>query len=125
MLSHSADVESIKANVDASLEDLQSMDFISLDGSSSFQATRLGQGIVASSLDPEDGVFIHNELKKALQAFVMDGEMHVLYTFTPVHDLETMSINWRVFWNEMERLDDSGLRAMRIIGLKPNVISTM
>lgn len=90
-----------------------------------FEATTLGQGIVASSFDPEDGVFIYNELKNALQAFVMDGEMHVLYSFTPVHDLVAVSINWRVFWNEMESLDHSGLRTLRIIGLKPNLINSM
>lgn len=124
MLSHSADVECIRSNVDASLEDLQSMGFISLQGAN-FEATTLGQGIVASSFDPEDGVFIYNELKNALQAFVMDGEMHVLYSFTPVHDLVAVSINWRVFWNEMESLDHSGLRTLRIIGLKPNLINSM
>ena len=39
------------------------------------EATLLGQAIVASSLTPEDGMFVHKELKKALQAFVMDGDV--------------------------------------------------
>jgi replicative superfamily II helicase len=125
MLSHSADAESVRENVHASLEDLQSMGFIEVDGFSNYQATRLGKAIVASAFDPEDGVFIHNEMKKALQAFVMDGEMHVLYNFTPVYDLGGTQINWRVFYNEMEQLDDSGMRALTSVGLKPTQVEMM
>lgn len=125
MLWYSESPESIKTNVEASLKDLQSMGFISVDNPSSFQATQLGQAVVAASLDPEDGVFIYNELKNALQAFVLDGDMHVLYSFTPVHDLESVEINWRVFWNEMEQLDESGMRTLGLLGLKPSLISKM
>lgn len=125
MLSYSAESESIQANVHASLEDLQSMGFVTVDNFLNYQATRLGKAIVASAFDPEDGVFIHNEMKKALQAFVMDGEMHVLYNFTPVYDLGGTQINWRVFWNEMEQLDESGLRVMNFLALKPTQIGKM
>lgn len=125
MLSYSADTESIQRNIQNSLEDLQSNGFISVDEFSNYQATRLGMAIVASAFDPEDGVFIHNELKTALQAFVMDGDMHVLYNFTPVFGLAGTNINWRVFWNEMEQLDESGLRVLKFLGLKPTMITKM
>jgi hypothetical protein len=49
-----------------------------------YEATLIGQAVVASSLAPEDGLFVHKELKRALEAFVLDGEMHAFYTFTPV-----------------------------------------
>lgn len=125
MLAYSAEAGSIQEKVEESLADLQMMEFITLDGHGGFQATRLGHAIVASSLDPEDGIFVHGELKKALQAFVMDGEMHVLYNFTPVHDLGAVAVNWRVFWNEMQQLDDSGLRVMSFLGLKPTIVNKM
>lgn len=125
MLAYSAEPDSIQENVEASLADLQKMDFITVDEYGSFHVTRLGKAIVASSLDPEDGIFIHSELKKALQAFVMDGEMHVLYNFTPVQDLGGVAINWRVFWNEVQQLDDSGHRVMSFLGLRPAVINRM
>lgn len=86
-----------------------------------FTATQLGRAIVASAIDPDDGVFVHNELGRALQAFVMDGEMHVLYTFTPVQEFGVM-VNWQVFRNEMEGLDESGLRVLRLLGIKPTTI---
>ncbi|KAK4043634.1 P-loop containing nucleoside triphosphate hydrolase protein [Parachaetomium inaequale] len=125
MLAYSAEPDSIQENVEASIADLQKMEFVTVDGYGSFQATLLGKAIVASSLDPEDGIFIHNELKKALQAFVMDGDMHVLYNFTPVHDLGGVMVNWKVFWNEMQQLDDSGLRVIHFLGLKPVVVDNM
>jgi replicative superfamily II helicase len=125
MLSYSAEPGSIQEHVEASLEDLLRMEFITIDNFSHFQATQLGKAIVASSLDPEDGIFIHDELKKSLQAFVMDGDMHVLYNFTPVHDLDGVTVNWRVFWTEMEQLDESGLRVMNFLGLRPVVVNKM
>ncbi|KAK3310567.1 P-loop containing nucleoside triphosphate hydrolase protein [Chaetomium strumarium] len=125
MLAYSAEPGSVQENVEASISDLQQMEFITVDDYGSFEATQLGRAIVASSLDPEDGVFIHNEFKKALQAFVMDGEMHVLYNFTPVHDLGSVMVNWKVFWNEMQQLDESSMRVMHFLGLKPVMINNM
>ncbi|TLD12213.1 uncharacterized protein PgNI_03070 [Pyricularia grisea] len=124
LLYHSADVEDIEAHVETSLASLEKLKFITMGDFQTYEATQLGKAIVAGALDPEDGTFIHNELKKALQAFVMDGDLHVLYTFTPVHDFAS-EINWRVFWNEMEGLDESGLRVLKLLGLKPTVINRM
>jgi DNA polymerase theta len=125
MLSYSADPDMVRDNVETSIRDLKTMGFITVDDSAHFQATQLGKAVVASSLDPEHGNFVHGEFQKAMQAFVMDGDMHVLYTFTPVHDIGGANINWRVFWNEMEQLDDSGLRVMKFLGLKPTVVTMM
>ncbi|GJN77647.1 hypothetical protein PLIIFM63780_001139 [Purpureocillium lilacinum] len=83
--------------------------------------TQLGRAIVASAIDPDDGVFVHRELTRALRAFVMDGEMHILYVFTPVQDFGVI-VNWQVFRNEMEALDESGLRVMNFLGIKPTSI---
>ncbi|KAK0618145.1 P-loop containing nucleoside triphosphate hydrolase protein [Bombardia bombarda] len=125
MLAYSAEPGSIQEHVEASIAELQEMNFITADHFSNFQATQLGRAIVESSLDPDHGIFIHDELSRALKAFVLDGDMHVLYNFTPVSDLGGISINWRVFWNEMEKLDDSGLRVMNFLGLKPVMVNKM
>ncbi|XXG94669.1 putative PHD type zinc finger protein with BAH domain-containing protein [Hypoxylon texense] len=113
----------IEAHVESSLRDLTEMGFIQSE-SDLYTATQLGKAVVASSLEPEDGAFVHREMQRALRAFVMDGEMHVLYMFTPVHDLSVV-INWQVFRSEMERLDDSGLRVMTFLGLKPTQVNKM
>ncbi|KAJ4396969.1 hypothetical protein N0V93_001192 [Gnomoniopsis smithogilvyi] len=118
------DSHKVHVVVEASLKDLQMRGFISIGDFSTFQATQLGKAIVTASLDPEDGVFINKELKRALQAFVMDGELHLLYTFTPIQQM-SVNINWKVFENEMESLDDSGLRVLGFLGLKPTEINRM
>lgn len=125
LLYHStADVEKLQEIVETSLKDLHTRGFVSIGAFSTFEATQLGKAIVTSSLDPEDGVFIHKELERALQAFVMDGELHLLYTFTPVQEM-SVNINWKVFANEMENLDESGLRVLGFLGLKPTEINRL
>ncbi|KAI5926823.1 P-loop containing nucleoside triphosphate hydrolase protein [Camillea tinctor] len=124
LLNQSSEPDIIEGHVDSSLENLTSMGFIQCDEYNLYTATQLGKAVVSSSLEPEDGAFIYREMQRALRAFVMDGEMHVLYTFTPVHDF-SISINWQVFRTEMEGLDDSGLRVMTFLGLKPTVVNRM
>ncbi|KAI0022171.1 P-loop containing nucleoside triphosphate hydrolase protein [Xylariomycetidae sp. FL0641] len=124
LLSLTVDSETVQKHVNSSLEDLCAMGFLNRDDTGVYTATQLGQAVVASSLEPEDGAFVYRELTRALRAFVMDGEMHVLYTFTPVQDLGT-SVNWQVYRSEMERLDESGLRVMNFLGLKPTTINKM
>jgi DNA polymerase theta len=120
----SSETEPVQDYVESSLKELLKMGFIQCDNFDYYVATQLGKAVVASSLDPEDGAFVHREMQRALQAFVMDGEMHILYTFTPVQDL-SVSINWQVFRSEMEALDDSGLRVMTFLGLKPTLVNRM
>ncbi|EXF81516.1 DEAD/DEAH box helicase [Colletotrichum fioriniae PJ7] len=124
LLSHSGPLESLQDCVEVSLRNLTNMGFVSVDDCENYQPTKLGRAIVASALDPDDGVFIHKELERALQAFVMDGEMHILYTFTPVQDSGT-SINWQVFRNEMDNMDESGHRVLGFLGLKRAVINRL
>ncbi|KAF5259595.1 hypothetical protein FOXYS1_9784 [Fusarium oxysporum] len=121
LLSHTHSAKFVNDCITSSLEEIESMGFVTSDSLSMFTATQLGRAIVASAIDPDDGVFVHNELSRALQAFVMDGEMHVLYTFTPVQEFGVM-VNWQVFRNEMEGLDESGLRVLRLLGIKPTTI---
>ncbi|KAG6032943.1 hypothetical protein E4U41_007071 [Claviceps citrina] len=111
----------IRNGVESGLEELQNMGLITGESLSGFSPTRLGKAIVASAIDPDDGVFIHEEMQKALRAFVMDGEMHILYVFTPVQDFGT-TVNWQVFRNEMESLDESGIRVLSHLGIKPTSV---
>lgn len=114
----------VQGHVEAGLKDLNEMGFIEFDDLGNHQATQLGKAVVASSLEPEDGAFVHRELLRALRAFVMDGEMHILYTFTPVQDF-SITVNWKVFRDELERLDESGIRVLTFLGLKPTMINRM
>ncbi|KID99992.1 helicase and polymerase containing protein tebichi, partial [Metarhizium majus ARSEF 297] len=121
LLQWSQSPDFVHKGIELSLEELQSMGLIMSDSSTGYAPTQLGKAIVASAIDPDDGVFFHKELVKALRAFVMDGEMHILYVFTPVHDFGT-TVNWQVFRNEMECLDESGMRVLQFLGIKPTFI---
>lgn len=121
LLSHTENPNTIDSYIKESLKELETMGLLECDQFLNYAPTQLGRAIVASAIDPDDGVFVHRELVKALKAFVMDGEMHILYVFTPVQDFG-VTVNWQVFRNEMEALDDSGLRVLRFLGIKPTAI---
>lgn len=106
------------------LEELVESGLVTVDKFGSYEATLLSQAIVASYLTPEDGIFLHGELRQALRAFVMDGEMHIFYTFTPLDNSQT-DINWPIFRREMESLDESGLRVLEFVGVNPGLVNRM
>ena len=124
MLFYSIDRNELSDMVLSTMQDLKENGLIEEVDGLDYSATLLGQAVVASSLAPEDGLFVHRELRRALQAFVMDGEMHVLYSFTPVQAAHG-NINWQIFRKEVESLDESNMRVLDFVGLKPLVINKM
>ena len=111
--------------MNSALEELVKEELLYLEEDESYEATRLGQAIVASAFSPEDGIFIHEELRKALRAFVMDGDMHVLYIFTPLQVAATAQIDWLVFRDQLDKLDESGIRAFQLVGVNPGAVNRM
>lgn len=109
--------------VATALDELLGKQLVELGPHGTLEPTKLGQAIVASSLTPEDGIFVHDEMRRALESFVMDGEMHIFYLFTPVHT--TNNISWPVFRDEMERLDESGMRAFLCVGVSPGHVNRL
>ncbi|KAL2853139.1 hypothetical protein BJX68DRAFT_234077 [Aspergillus pseudodeflectus] len=109
----------------SALEELAAEKLIVKTDDESFVATQLGQAVVSSAFAPEDGLFVHEELKRALQAFVMDGEMHIFYMFTPLQVAATAQIDWSIFRDQLDELDDSGLRALQFVGVQPGFVNTM
>lgn len=124
LLCHTIDQEELESMVEKTLKDLLKNKLVEQTKTYSYEATRLGQAVVASSLAPEDGLFVHKELRRSLEAFVLDGEMHVLYTFTPVQTMQG-NINWQIFRKEVDMLDESNLRVLGFVGLKPSFINKM
>ncbi|KAI9773041.1 MAG: hypothetical protein M1835_006207 [Candelina submexicana] len=125
LLWHSTDHDDLKQLVKSTIQDLLARSLITIDAISCFEATTLGQAIVASSLTPEDGLFVYDEFKRALRAFVMDGEMHIFYMFTPVHSSGLGEINWQIFRDQINELDESGLRVLDFVGIKPSAVNRL
>lgn len=77
LLYHTKSEEDMQDAITSTIRDLQQMKLIEVRDET-YKATLLGEAIVASSLTPEDGLFVHKELKKSLSAFVLDSDMHAL-----------------------------------------------
>lgn len=121
LLAHTQTMTRVGEDLKASLKDLEGLGLIESDEIANYAPTQLGRAIVASAMDPDDGIFVHRELVRALRAFVMDGELHILYVFTPVQDFG-MAVNWQVFRSELQLLDESGLRVLKFLDIKPTAI---
>lgn len=125
LLYHSMDTDQLKAWVDKTMDELQSAGQIRIDVAGTYEATALARATVGSCMTPEDGVFVHDELQRALRAFVMDGEMHIFYMFTPINIWSNGDINWRIFRSEIDRLDESGMRVLEFVGISPAFVNRM
>lgn len=119
------DPNELNEMVDATLSELVDSGLIEIDLHGGYAATSLSQATVASYLTPEDGLFIHDELRRALKAFVMDGEMHIFYTFAPVWNPGNVEIKWNIFRKEVDCLDESGLRVLSFVGINPALVNRL
>ena len=111
--------------MNSALEELITEELLLFKDDESYEATRLGQAVVASAFSPEDGLFVYEELKRALQAFVMDGDMHIFYMFTPLQAATTTQIDWPIFRDQLDNLDESGIRALQFVGVQPGFVNRM
>ncbi|KAJ5897270.1 Helicase C-terminal [Penicillium tannophilum] len=111
--------------MNSALKELVDEELLVLKEDEAYEATLLGQAVVASAFAPEDGLFVHEELKKALQAFVMDGDMHIFYMFTPLQVAMSTPIDWQIFRDKIDQLDESGIRALQYVGVQPGFVNTM
>ncbi|RAL00518.1 DEAD/DEAH box helicase [Aspergillus ibericus CBS 121593] len=109
----------------SALQELITEGLLRINDDESYSPTQLGQAVVASAFAPEDGLFVHEELKRALQAFVMDGDMHIFYMFTPLQAATTTPIDWLIFRDQLDNLDESGLRALQFVGVQPGFVNSM
>ncbi|MCJ1283739.1 hypothetical protein MMC26_003070 [Xylographa opegraphella] len=122
---HTMDREALNDMVQTTIKDLLDSQLVLLDEDGTYRVTKLGQAIVASSLTPEDGIFVNAEFQRALKNFVLDGDMHVFYMFTPVHSTGLGDINWQMFRKEVDGLDKSGLRVLQFCGVDPGFVNRM
>ena len=125
LLFHTMDRQLLNVLVQSTVEDLVATGMITVDSTGCYAATLLSQAIITSSLTPDDGIFVHGELQRALRAFVMDGEMHIFYMFTPVQLSVLGDIRWPIFRREMDSLNESGIRVLEFVGVNPSLVNRM
>lgn len=125
LLASLSGAESLAETIDTTIESLEMDQLIVSASPGMYRGTQLGQAIVAASLTPEDGLFVHEEIVRALRAFVMDTDLHVFYMFTPIQTSTLGDINWIVFRDQIDLLDESGLRVLQYVGVSPSVVNRM
>ncbi|KAJ5630057.1 Helicase C-terminal [Penicillium herquei] len=125
LLYRTLDKKLVYSIMKSALQELVDEELLIFEEDEAYKATLLGQAVVASAFAPEDGLFVHEELKRALQAFVMDGDMQVFYMFTPLQVATSTNIDWQIFRNQLDLLDESGLRALQFVGVQPGFVNTM
>ncbi|OAT13929.1 DNA polymerase theta subunit [Blastomyces gilchristii SLH14081] len=125
LLYQNMETDELFSMVDSTLKELVDHGLVDLKQDEYFEPTQLGQAVVSSSLSPEDGIFIHDELKRALKSFVMDGEMHIFYMFAPLQNSAPADIDWSIFRDQMNNLDESGIRALQLVGVEPAFVNKM
>ena len=116
---------------------LLSEDLITKTPDDCYTATPLGSATVAAGLNPEDSLFLHDEMQRALQHFAMDSDLHAFYLFTPInlthspnphqpnHQSSQSSIHWPAFLDELNSLDASGQRVMSFCRINPGFVNRM
>ena len=119
----SPDKEAVAALVQSALASLVSSKLIKEDDTGVFEPTSIGLATVASGFSPEEGVFLHNELTRALRAFNLETDLHIIYNFTPIYG--NTEVNWRKLRDEIERLDESGLRTAMFVGINPGLVNRL
>ncbi|KAK2746762.1 hypothetical protein FQN55_005489 [Onygenales sp. PD_40] len=124
LLYQNMDTDQLFAMVESTLQELLDDGLVQLKDES-YEPTQLGQAVVGSSFSPEDGIFIHDELKRALKSFVMDGEMHIFYMFAPLQNSNPTDIDWSIFRDQMNNIDESGIRALQLVGVNPAFVNSM
>jgi len=86
-------------------------------------ATRVGHATVVAGFTPADGLFMSTELSRALAHFNLETDMHIVYHFTPIHaSTSSVSIDWKLLRDELERLDEPSLSAATFCGVNPAFI---
>ena len=120
------DHTSVLAMLDTALEELVATKLIRPSLGDSYEPTQVGSAIVASALTPEDGVFVHSEMQRALASFVMESEMHCLYLFTPIPSpSQPVEIQWPTFRDHIESLSEPDLRAFTLVGVSPSLVNKL
>ncbi|KAI5847703.1 P-loop containing nucleoside triphosphate hydrolase protein [Morchella snyderi] len=121
-------VATLRPLITAALASLTTSNLITADPSTSyFSATPPGLATVAAGLSPDEGLFLHEEFSRALKAFNLESDLHIIYHFTPIHSSSTSSIaiDWKLLRDDLNSLSESNLRAATFIGVNPAFVNRM
>ena len=107
----------------------QFIDFVKED-EESYKPSQLGYAVVASAMSPDEGLIIFSELQKALQCFVLENELHVIYQITPMNICDywtnsSSSIDWNLYYTLIQNFSPDIKRVCDLVGVRQSFILKM
>lgn len=94
------------------------------DDSVRYVATSLAKACLSSSMPPDDGLALFIELEKARRCFVLQTELHLIYTVTPYSACNTWgNIDWGEYWAIWKVLCPADQRVGELVGVNERFIS--
>jgi DNA polymerase theta len=95
-----------------------------------YKPTQLGYAVVASAMAPEEGLIIFNELQKALQCFVLENELHIIYQITPINICDywinsSCNIDWNLYYSLYQTFKPDVKRVSDLVGVRQSFILKM
>jgi DNA polymerase theta len=95
-----------------------------------FKPTQLGYAVVASSMAPDEGLVIFSELQKALQCFVLENELHIIYQITPINICDywvnsSAAIDWNLYYTFVQNCTPDVKRVSDLVGVRQSFLLKM
>ncbi len=95
-----------------------------------FKPTQLGYAVVASSMAPDEGLVIFSELQRALQCFVLENELHIIYQITPINICDywvnsSASIDWNLYYTFVQNCTPDVKRVSDLVGVRQSFLLKM
>lgn len=95
-----------------------------------YKPTQLGYAVVGSAMAPDEGLVIFGELQKALQCFVLENELHIIYQITPINISDywinsSTSVDWNFYFTLIQNFPNDIKRVCDLVGVRQSFIIKM
>lgn len=127
-------LEDTNNSYDKYLKWLNSNQFIDVvnpnDSEENYKPTQLGYAVVGSAMSPDEGLVIFSELQKALQCFVLENELHIIYQITPINISDywihsATSVDWNFYFTLIQNFTPDVKRVSDLVGVRQSFILKM
>lgn len=84
-----------------------------------YAPTQLGRAVLASSLSPDEGLCVLQELQQARKSFVLENDLHLIYQVTPIKlSSQLNDVDWARYQDMWERLPPDKRRVADLVGIE-------
>lgn len=96
----------------------------------SYKPSQLGYAVVGSAMSPDEGLIIFDELQKAMQCFVLENELHIIYQITPINISDywihsSTRVDWNFYYTLVQNFSPDIKRVSDLVGVRQSFILKM